>query len=92
MRAAERPGRPRAAAGGRACEKRTPGARESTRRLLCGRADRRNPGRENRYFFTAFCTHSVETDFGLTIGEPIPLLRMAWAQMPMARETLKRTV
>lgn len=44
------------------------------------------------YFNTAFFIHSVETDFGLTIGEPMALLTIACEHIPMARDTLKSTV
>lgn len=56
------------------------------------RLTRPEPDSQAGYFITVFFTHSVETDFGRTMGEPIPLLRMACAQMPIALETLKSTV
>jgi len=44
------------------------------------------------YFITAFFIHSVDTDFGRTMAEPMALLMIACAQIPIARDTLKSTV
>jgi hypothetical protein len=57
--------------------------------LLSGRAPARSTA---PYFITAFFIHSVDTDFGRTMAEPMALLMIACAQIPMARDTLKSTV
>jgi len=44
------------------------------------------------YFVAAFFIHSVETDFGRTMAEPMALLMIACAQIPIARDTLNSTV